>query len=156
TARALKLPRIDGEPGNQVVDQIAVTPTRSVTDFPLSDLYAIVGDNLYLYPPSYPSGVYDAPQLIGGGWGGRTITATSWVGDPALFARNDRTGELDLWVGSTANGIPAGSPTGTRYTYARCGFDAREVPVIAGADINVDGKPDLWALTRTGDLKAYL
>lgn len=152
----ISLPTIDGTWSGQKVDQITASPSTSINGNPSPDLYAVVGDNLYLYSPIFPAGVFDSPQLISAGWSGRTITATVTAGNPALFARDNRTGRLDLWVGDAASGVPAGAPTGARYLYTRHGFDANEVSTLAGADINLDGKPDLWAVCRGRTLSAYL
>jgi hypothetical protein len=152
----IDLPSIDSTPASQAVDQIAASPGSSINGLPLPDLYAVMGDDLYLYSPIFPTGAFDSPQLIGSGWSGRTITAAVAAGNPALFSRDNRTGRLDLWVGDAANGVPAGSPTGTRYQYARHGFDANEVSTLTGADINLDGKPDLWAACWGRTLSAYL
>jgi hypothetical protein len=70
------------------------------------------------------------------------------------------TGEVDLWVGDTANGVPAGSDgsnpkygAGTRTVKATSGFDAARVPVIMGTVIN--GAPLLWAVTAFGIVEAH-
>jgi FG-GAP repeat len=152
----VRLPRIDDDAGQQIVDQIVASAVPSTTGVPFPDLYAIVGDNLYLYTPLHLSGVYNSPQLISSGWSGRTIAATVSGGNPALYSRDNHTGRLDLWVGNTANGVPAGGPTGTRYTVTRRRFDSHAFPAVSGGDINLDGRPDLWATTRDGTVKAYL
>ncbi|MEV4132401.1 ricin-type beta-trefoil lectin domain protein [Dactylosporangium sp. NPDC049742] len=148
------LPTVDGSEGNQTVDQVVVSPLPSVTGSPLPDLYAIVGDNLYLYPPGFPPGNFEAPILISSGWTGRTIAATVNGTNPALFARTDATGKLELYTGDAATGTPAG--TDTPVVYAASGFDANTVPAVTGADINTDGRPDLWADSRGTALDARL
>ncbi|MEV6923655.1 FG-GAP-like repeat-containing protein, partial [Dactylosporangium sp. NPDC051485] len=154
----LLLPKVDGSGGNQVVDQITASPLPSITGSPLPDLYAIVGDCLYVYPPSFPPGAFESPVLLGCGWTGKTITAVFKGNDPALFARTDTTGKLQLLTGNTAGGVFAGATGTTTVTYSANGFPATGNPVIAGADINLDGKPDLWVDTRgttiTGNLNA--
>ncbi len=151
------LPTVDGSAGYQTVDQIVAAPTGSLDGMPMPDLYAVVGDNLYLYTPIW--GDYNAPVLVSSGWAGKTISAAVSGGNPALFARDDTSGALTLFVGDTAKGIPAGDPAGGRYLYAHSGFDARTVPALAGADINTDGVPDLWATSIKGGqltVNAYL
>jgi hypothetical protein len=150
-----RLPTIDGSPGYQTVDQIAPSRAWTTGDVPWPDLYAVVGDNLYLYPATSPQGVYQRPQLVSAGWTHRTITAVTTTGNPALFARDTTTGELDLWTGDTANLIPAGDSRSTKTVYATGGFNATTTPTIDGADLDVDGKPDLWATTNSGKLNAY-
>jgi hypothetical protein len=122
----------------------------------LPDLYAVVGDNLYIYQPSFPPGAYGDPQLVSRGLTGHTIVGTRLGANPAFLVRNDRTGALDLWVGDAANGIPAGGTGGARYTYRTSGYSASALPSISGADINVDGSPDLWGVNRVGNVNAYL
>ncbi|MEV0565540.1 RICIN domain-containing protein [Dactylosporangium sp. NPDC050588] len=85
---------------------------------------------------------------------GRTIAATVNGTNPALFARTDATGKLELYTGDTATGTPAG--TAAPVVYAASGFDADTVPAVTGADINTDGKPDLWADSRGTTLDARL
>ncbi|WP_159104561.1 ricin-type beta-trefoil lectin domain protein [Plantactinospora sp. BB1] len=140
----IQLPRIDGEAGNQTVDQIVASPWPSITGSPLPDLYVIVGDVLYLYPPGFPPGAYDAPILLSTGWTGRTITAAAAGADPALFARTNGTGRLELLTGNTATGTPAGVTGGPVTVYATSGFDSASTPAIDGTDVNRDGRPDLW------------
>jgi hypothetical protein len=155
--KRLTLPPIDpAQAGSQAVDQIVATPTTALNGLPLPDVYAMVGDNLYLYSPLLPPATaYSDPQPLSHGWAGRTITAASVGGNPALFSRDKVSGELDLWVGDATNGIPAGDPAGTRIVYATGGFNATTVATIAGADLDVDTKPDLWTTTSSGKLNAY-
>ncbi|GAA1561010.1 hypothetical protein GCM10009827_097910 [Dactylosporangium maewongense] len=61
---------------------------------------------------------------------------------------------LALYTGDTATGTPAG--TAAPVVYAAGGFDANAVPAVTGADINTDGKPDLWADSRGTALDARL
>ncbi|MDG4785250.1 ricin-type beta-trefoil lectin domain protein [Micromonospora sp. WMMD1102] len=140
----IQLPRVDGEAGNQVVDQIVASPWPSITGSPLPDLYVVVGDVLYLYPPGFPPGAYDSPIVLSTGWTGRTITAAAVGANPALFARTNSTGRLELLTGDTATGTPAGVTGGPVTVYATSGFDSASTPVIDGTDVNRDGRPDLW------------
>jgi hypothetical protein len=155
--RRLALSPIDpNQTGSQTVDQIVAAPITAFNDPPLPDLYAIVGDDLYFYSPLLPPATaYSDPEWLGRGWAGRTITATSVGSNPALFSRDKTTGELDLWVGDAANGVRAGDPASTKITYATSGFNATTVPTITSADLDVDGKPDLWTTTSDGKLNAY-
>jgi hypothetical protein len=155
TGQQLSLPAVDPSPGDQTVDQITATPAGSLADSSSPDLYAIVGDNLYLYTALEPPLTRYGVALVGGGWHNRTITATALGGNPALFSRDKVTGEVDLWVGDAANAVPAGDPAGTKTVYATGGFDATRTPTIAGADLDVDGQPDLWTTTNAGKLNAY-
>ncbi len=159
TIKALYLPKVDNTPGSQSVDQIVAAPGPSVTGLALPDLYAIIGDTLYLYTPLLPPATaYDNPQPLSTGWSNRTITATA-VGDtPALFARDNTTGELDLYTADLTNPdapVPPGGPASTKTVYATSGFKATTVPTITGADLDVDGRPDLWTITSDGKLNAY-
>ncbi|WP_344620718.1 ricin-type beta-trefoil lectin domain protein [Dactylosporangium salmoneum] len=148
------LPKVDGSAGNQTVDQVVASPLPSVTGSPLPDLYVVVGDNLYLYTPGFPPGNFEEPILISSGWTGRTIAAAVNGANPALFARTDATGKLELYTGNMAAGTPAG--TTAPVVYATSGFDAASAPVLTGADINADGKPDLWADTHGTALNARI
>ncbi|MFY1690431.1 ricin-type beta-trefoil lectin domain protein [Plantactinospora sp. WMMB782] len=150
------LPRIDGEPGNQTVDQIVASPWPSLTGSPLPDLYVIVGDTLYLYPPGFPPGAYDAPTLLSTGWTGRTITAAAVGADPALFARTNSTGRLELLTGNKTTGTPAGITGSPATVYATSGFDAASTPTIDGTDINRDGRPDLWTNRGNSTVNGHL
>jgi hypothetical protein len=75
---------------------------------------------------------------------------------PALFALDNRTGRLGLWVGDPANGVPAGAPTGTRYLYTRHGFDANEVSTLAGGTSTSTANPTCGQPAGAGTLSAYL
>ncbi|MEU0558971.1 ricin-type beta-trefoil lectin domain protein [Dactylosporangium sp. NPDC006015] len=152
----LLLPKVDGTDGNQVVDQIAASVLPSITGSPLPDLYVIVGDALYVYPPGFPPGAYESPILISTGWTGKTITATLNGTEPALFVRTDATGKVDLVTGNTAGGVFAGATGSTTATYSTTGFPAATTPVVTGADINRDGKPDLWSDLRRTSINANL
>ncbi|GAA1551979.1 hypothetical protein GCM10009827_085790 [Dactylosporangium maewongense] len=152
----LLLPQVDGTDGNQVVDQIAASPLPSITGSPLPDLYVIVGDALYVYPPGFPPGAYENPILISTGWTGKTITAAHSGAEPALFVRTNSTGMVDLVTGNTAGGVFAGAAGSTTVTYSASGFPGSSAYVITGADINLDGKPDLWSDIRFGAINANL
>ncbi|MFF5235291.1 ricin-type beta-trefoil lectin domain protein [Dactylosporangium sp. NPDC000521] len=152
----LLLPRIDGGQGNQVVDQIAASVLPSITGSPLPDLYAIVGDALYVYPPGFPPGAFESPILLSTDWTGKTITAALNGTEPALFVRTDATGKVDLVTGDTGNGVYAGATGSTTATYSATGFPAATYPVVTGADINRDGRPDLWSDVRRAAINANL
>jgi hypothetical protein len=163
TAYRVRLPRLDSQPGYQTVDQIVASVTGSVAGIDLPDLYAIIGDTLYLYTPGFPPGEYSAPEPLSEGWANKTITATRSGQNPALFARDNTTGALTLWIGDNNRGIAAGlvdnaSPadSSSSATYATSGFNTAQAGTIMGADINGDKKPDLWTTTNTATLKAYV
>jgi hypothetical protein len=136
--------------------QLVAGTTLDLGGMPIRDLYGTIGDNLYLFPPTFPPGTFDAPQLVSAGWSGWTISPAQSGQDPALYARNDATGELDLWIGNAATGVPPGAAGSVKTVVARRGFSAAKVPVIEGGDIDVDGRPDFWAVQKNGDVVAYL
>jgi hypothetical protein len=156
TAIPVSLARVDGTPGPQPVDQVAACPTVSVSGSPLPDLYVIIGDVLYLYTPGFPPGAYNAPDIIGSGWANRTITCTAAGADPALLARDKTTGRLDLHTGDTAQGVPAAAAGRPVTTYASSGYSAASTPAVQTADLNADGRPDVWSTTTNLRLNARL
>jgi hypothetical protein len=123
---------------------------------PMPDLYGTIGDNLCLFPPTFPPGTFGTPQLVSAGWSGWTISPSPSGQDPALYARNDATGELDLWIGSAANAVPPGAAGSVKTVIAKRGFSAVKVPVVEGGYIDVDGRPDFWAVQNNGDVVAHL
>ncbi len=154
----LNLPNTDDQNSNyQTAGQIAAVPDnrydRVGLEAPyLTDLYVVVGGDLFVYPPSgFSPGMVDTPTLVSSGWAGKTISATTCPGEcPAFFARTDATGALDRWQGTAFNattgepGILAGEAASTRFPISASGFLASNAPVIIGADIDVDGNADLW------------
>jgi hypothetical protein len=163
----IMLPRADGTiTSYQTVDQ--VTPATDLSGMPFPDLYAVIGHNLYLYTPVWaPLGTYNTnPECLSGpsgsgcdtigDWSTQTITSAPASIGPALFARNTTTGELDLWTGNTNTSIPAAGVGSVKTVYTTSGWTATATPTIAGLDINLDNRPDLWAATSAGNLTAYL
>ncbi|MBV1855187.1 LamG-like jellyroll fold domain-containing protein [Catellatospora tritici] len=154
----LNLPNTDDQNANyQTVGQMVAVPDnlydRDALAAPyLTDLLAVVGDDLYVYPPSgFSAGMVDLPTLVSSGWTGKTLSATTCADEcPAFFARTDTTGALDRWQGTAFNtttgvpGIVAGEAASTRFPISAGGFLASNAPVIIGADIDVDGNADLW------------
>ncbi|MBV1854120.1 FG-GAP-like repeat-containing protein [Catellatospora tritici] len=167
---SVNLPNTDDQNFNyQTVAQVVATPDNQFDGVGLGvpylkDLYAVVGDNLYLYPPSgLAAGDVDVPVLISSGWTGKTITAAvCQTGCPTFYARTDTSGALARWAGTTFNsstgeqGIPAGHATSTSYSLSTSGYPAGSAPVVVGADIDVDGRPDMWRTTGANALQAYL
>jgi hypothetical protein len=151
-AQTVSLERIDGSNGNQIVDQVTAVPADPAT---LPDLYAVVGDTLYLYSAHSIAGAYDSPEPLSTGWTGHTISAARSAAGSVLLDRNDVSGQLDSWTIVPAADEAQG-PTITRAALATTGFDKASTPIVSAADIDVDGRPDLWAVTKTGDLRAYL
>jgi hypothetical protein len=156
---------------DQMVDGIAAVADSQISPdiwasqgiAPLPDLYAVVAGKLYLYAPSLPPGQFTYSDQVGtADWTGKDITATISPDGPAFFSRNTGSGSLDEWVGSwydtvaDSRGVPAGADTSSHHVYAASGFNPASTPTIAGADINHDGNADLWAVTGTGVLNAYL
>ncbi len=150
----LQLPPVDAGDGGQTVAQVAAVPSSDpTTGVTTVDLYATVGDNLYRYTASNPPGTFNLPDPVSAGWAHRSITGLPIAANAALFSR-DQAGELDLWTGNTATGVLAGAD-GTNTVYATTGFASPAVTAVTGADIDHDGRPDLWATTNTGHLDAY-
>lgn len=158
TRQQIRLQRVNlGEAGYQTVDQIAVTPLASISGSPLPDVYAVVKDHLYIYVPGFPPGSYLPPTDLGTGWAGKTITGIRNGKNPALFVRDNATGQLTLTTGNLARGVPAGAVNHAIVTtYAANGFAATNAPTITGTDINADNHPDLWTTTNAGVLNAHI
>ncbi|WP_203924605.1 VCBS repeat-containing protein, partial [Rugosimonospora africana] len=161
------LPATDGSGDYQTVDQVAPARSPDPDGIPFPDLYAVVGQNLYLYTPTWTVGVYnDDPECLSGpagsdcetvgDWANQTITTATTATGPALFARDSITGELDLWMGDSANDVPAAGQGSTKVVYATSGWMPTSITAISGTDLNSDESPDLWAITATGDIDAYL
>lgn len=148
------LPAVDGSGGDQTVDQAVVTPVPGLyadAGSSMPDLYAVVGDTLYVYPGYGPT-FYD-PVPVGSGWAGRTIVGAVAGSEPALLSRDNATGALDLWVGDRATATPAGSSPATRL--ASTGFSATDLPVLAGTDLGGDGLVDVFAVSGGEEVLAY-
>nr|WP_239070734.1 MULTISPECIES: VCBS repeat-containing protein [unclassified Streptomyces] len=91
------------------------------------------------------------------GWTGKTLTDAGTISNaPALWSRDDTTGELDLYTGTptipaappadAVPAIPAGSSTSTKTVVATSGWSKAIRPQLFPAgDSNGDGRPDLWA-----------
>src|SRR6185369_13137951 len=106
--------------------------------------------------PGFPPGAYLAPIELDDGWGDKTITAALNGPDPALWVRDDSDGWLALDTGSATDGVPPGGSGGSMAYYDNSGFPASTVPVLASADVNHDGRPDLYGNTRRTEIDTYL
>ncbi|MEV0269708.1 LamG-like jellyroll fold domain-containing protein [Hamadaea sp. NPDC050747] len=159
--KPLQLNSVDGTDQDQTVNQIIVLPDNQAdlsaggANAPyLNDLYAVVNDTLYLYQPTALDGLsYSAPIPLSSGWASRQITATRSTNGPALFARNTSTSTLTRWEGTPYNttsgaGIPAGNATGSSSYTISGTWSTTAAPLVIGADVNLDGNPDLWNTTN--------
>ncbi|MFJ1709455.1 hypothetical protein [Kitasatospora sp. NPDC088346] len=90
-----------------------------------------------------------------GNWTGWTITTTLINGLPALFARNDTSGQLYYYSPQNLLDLPMGNPA-TPLQLAATGWDATTKPVLQAADIDRNGTPDLWAVDAGGKASPYL
>ncbi|MFD9279521.1 hypothetical protein ACFWD7_19835 [Streptomyces mirabilis] len=112
------------------------------------DLWAIQGDSLGYYPSTSTAATYNPFTVIfASGWQGKTITDAGVVnGLPALWSRDDSTGELDLWTTTDPN-VAAGAPGSTKTVMATSGYSKSDYSMLASAgDSGPGGCPELWGL----------
>ncbi|MFJ5034348.1 hypothetical protein ACIQB5_41285 [Streptomyces sp. NPDC088560] len=115
------------------------------------DLWAIQGDALGYYHSTTTAATYNPFTVISSsGWENKTVIDAGVVnGYPALWSRDNSTGELDLWTTTDAN-VPAGSPTSTKKTLAASGFATSDYSMLASAgDNGPGGCPELWGVAAT-------
>ncbi|MEU6318111.1 hypothetical protein [Streptomyces sp. NPDC047009] len=119
------------------------------------DLWAIQGDALGYYHSTNTAAGYNPFTVISSsGWENKTIVDAGVVnGYPALWSRDNSTGELDLWTTNDAN-LPAGSPGSTEKTLATSGFSTSDYSMLASAgDNGPGGCPELWGVAAsTGEM----
>lgn len=125
-----------------------------------ADLLVKEGDLLWLYFGS-DTGYLDEtrpPVLIGnGGWSHNDLAAPGDLnGDTKvdLIARDQNTGDLNLYPGAGPNG----EGLGNGHTLINIGWawtPASRPLLTAVPDTNGDAKPDLWATTAEGTLSFY-
>ena len=124
----------------------------------LPDVLAVVGDKLWLYPIS--NGQASNPELISSqGWTNKTITPGDLQnGTPSLLVRDNTSGTIVLSVGEVDAALQItypGSANATNVTVTNGTFPAATYPLIAGADVNGDGQPDLH-LTKSDGTNQYV
>ncbi|WP_143172652.1 hypothetical protein [Actinacidiphila paucisporea] len=115
------------------------------------DEFATTSDGTLWFIPatSIPANA-GGPVQLATGWQGKTILAAGpYQGSEALWARNDATGELDLYRGGPAAGggyiIPA-SVNSTKIVASTAGMSATTYPqLFAAPAAKADGAPGLWA-----------
>jgi len=115
------------------------------------DLWAVQGDELGYYAATYTLGIYMPFTVISSsGWTGWTIIDAGDVNDlPALWARNNSTGELDLWTSNDPT-IAAGSTGSTKTVVATKGFATTDYSTLASADdTGPGGCPQLWGVAAS-------
>ncbi|MFJ8364463.1 FG-GAP-like repeat-containing protein [Streptomyces sp. NPDC093984] len=119
------------------------------------DLWAIQGDALGYYPSTTAEATYNPFTVISpSGWENKTIIDAGVVnGLPALWSRDNSTGELDLWTTNDPN-IPAGSPQSSKATFSTSGFSTSDYSMLASAgDNGPGGCPELWGVAAsTGEM----
>ena len=181
TVIAVDLPRTDGTAGDEPnIAHVAAAPDNQCTSIftdsgllaPAQDIYATVGDSLYLYVPAAFNGtayeLASADSACSSNLSGGLVSAAGWsnveltggpspdAAGPTFFARNTATGVLVRWVGTAfdaatgAQGVPAGAPNSTSFGYATSGWGSATYPTVTAADLNHDTQADLWATTGTG------
>ncbi|MFC4149969.1 hypothetical protein ACFO0M_27265 [Micromonospora mangrovi] len=91
-------------------------------------------------------------------WAQWTIATTELASGTAMFLWNSSTGALYLWEGLTFtdNGDMTGSVGYTQYLISRSWNAGVALSTLEAADINGDGVPDIWAVTPSGTVTAYL
>lgn len=123
----------------------------AVSDFNkdgLADIIAVWKDGRLTLSLGQKDGTLQPQQNIGLGWGSYQIVVTTWkTGDafPSIAAKHRTTG--DLWLYPNVNGKNFGARV-----KIGAGWGALE---ISGADFDGDGKQDLLAKNKTGDLLLY-
>lgn len=130
-------------------DQVIAAPWPDTTGGSFSDVIAVVGTGLYLYQPTGLGASYNPPVLLDDSvdWSQKTIAAATVNNTPALWVRDNTTGELDLYTGDFVDQQTLS--TATKTVYASSGWTSSSDP-IAGDDLNLDGQPDLWSINSSG------
>ncbi|MFC1416585.1 FG-GAP-like repeat-containing protein [Streptacidiphilus cavernicola] len=117
-----------------------------------ADLWAVQGDELGYYAAGSTTGDYSPFQVIStSGWANKTIVNAGTVGGlPALWARDNTTGELDLYTGSSdpATGIVVAGSPGTRTVVATSGYATTDYAMLESAgDTGPGNCPQLWGIS---------
>ena len=123
-----------------------------------ADLWAIQGDQLGFYPASTTTAVYGPFTVVSAsGWTDKTIIDAGQVGGlPALWARDNDTGELDLYTTTDPN-VAAGSTAGTKTVVATTGYATTNYSMLETAGTTgPDGCPQLQGITTTTDKLTFI
>lgn len=118
-------------------DLVATTSDGHLWYFPADT----IGDGTVKYQPAV---AVSGPDIDGTDWTNWTIATAASGGNPALYARNTTTGELDLYTTTDPANDPVGSTLSTKQVIAASGFTSTAAPMLTGTDINKDDVPDLW------------
>jgi Concanavalin A-like lectin/glucanases superfamily/Ricin-type beta-trefoil lectin domain len=129
-------------------DLLATTSDGHLWYFPAEAM----NDGTVQYSPAV---VLSGPGKDSATWTGWTITAATSSGQPALYARNNSTGELDLYSSTDPVNNTVGTTGSTKTKVPVGGLTSTAWPVLTGADLNGDGHPDVWASGLTGQATAF-
>ncbi|MFC1436221.1 FG-GAP repeat domain-containing protein [Streptacidiphilus sp. N1-3] len=116
-----------------------------------ADLWAIQGDQLGYYAATTGTAMYSPFAVVSGsGWADKTIVNAGQIGGlPALWARDNTTGELDLYTSSDPN-IAAGSADSTKTVVATSGYATADYTMLTSAGTTgPDGCPQLQGIDAT-------
>ncbi|MFI1869084.1 DNRLRE domain-containing protein [Streptomyces jumonjinensis] len=162
--REIRLP--DNAPSPASFTQIVAA--GDITDDAQTDLFALVGDELWAFT-GYRGGVFDeARRLSSTPWKERdivTVQDVSGDGVADLVYRTENTHRLLLRKGVKAAGggvdldslaSAAGSAGGVDAEYGASGWSRASVPMLMGTpDANGDSVPDIWAVRSDGSLRFH-
>ena len=125
---------------------------------PGADLWALQGDSLGYYAATTTTAVYSTFQVISAsGWANKTIVNAGAInGLPALWARDNLSGELDLYTSTDAN-IAAGATASTKTVIATSGYKTGDYSTLETAGTTGPGNcPQLWGVATGTGLLTFL
>ncbi|WP_371636487.1 DNRLRE domain-containing protein [Streptomyces zaomyceticus] len=165
--RELLLP--SNAPTNSTYTYTQLLATGDVTGDGRPELFATVGDQLWVFIGYTGAAFTEARMLTSSPWASRDLVSVADIGGdgvPDLLYRSEvagsglalrhgkpgATGGVDL----NSLAIAANSKTGQDEVYGTGGWNKASMPKIMGTpDANGDGIPDLWAVASDGYLYFY-
>ena len=150
--------------------QLAAVHGTALYGYGVPDLIATAGNpttgyHLSFYQNMDSIGGYPLSDILSNAtptgdmnWAQWTVVTAELSSGTAMFLWNRATGALYLWEGLTFtdNGDMTGSVGYTQYLISKSWNARVNLSTLEAADINSDGVPDIWAVTPTGTVTAYM